>query len=182
MTLLSPSDQKELLQIARKAIADKLRHNRGEEIHTENAQLRLPRGVFVTLHLKGQLRGCIGTFQSSGELYKSVVSMARAAAFEDRRFPALREDELDEIDIEISVLSQLEEITDTEVIEIGKHGLYISRGFQRGVLLPQVASEHNWDRKTFLEHTCMKAGLPVNAWKEGAKIEIFSAQIFGEKE
>jgi uncharacterized protein (TIGR00296 family) len=88
-----------------------------------------------------------------------------------------------DIDIEISVLSPLKEITDVNEIEVGRHGIYITKGFNSGVLLPQVATEYGWDRETFLDHTCMKAGLPPGTWKEaGVKIEIFDAQVFGEKE
>jgi len=106
-----------------------------------------------------------------------------SASLNDPRFPPLTEEELRDIDIEISVLSPLKEIQDVSEIEVGRHGIYITRGYQSGVLLPQVATEYGWDRETFLQHTCQKAGLPPDAWKqEGTKIEIFDAQVFGEKD
>jgi AmmeMemoRadiSam system protein A len=116
-------------------------------------------------------------------LYQTVAEMAVAAAVEDPRFPPLTLDELPLITIEISVLSPLEEVEDVEEIEVGKHGLYIIRGFYRGLLLPQVATEYNWDRETFLQHTCLKAGLPTDCWQDQeTKIYKFSAEVFGEEE
>ncbi len=109
--------------------------------------------------------------------------MALSAAFRDPRFSPLTLDEVKDVDFEISVLSPLREIKDIDLIEVGKHGIYVTRGMQRGVLLPQVAVEYGWDVKTFLDQTCRKAGLPKDAWQqEGTTIEIFSAQVFGELE
>ena len=143
----------------------------------------MPCGAFVSLHKQGGLRGCIGTFIGLRPLVNTVQEMAISASLNDPRFPPVSEDELKEIDIEISVLSPLREIKDLSEIEVGRHGIYITRGYLSGVLLPQVATEYAWDRDTFLQHTCQKAGLPPDAWKqEGTKIEIFSAQVFGEKD
>ena len=109
------------------------------------------------------------------------MEMAEAAALRDPRFPPVSPDELDDLEIEISVLTVPKEIHDINEIEVGKHGIIIERGFNSGLLLPQVATEYGWDRITFLEHTCRKAGLPPNAWKEkGTIIKIFSAEVFDE--
>jgi uncharacterized protein len=140
-------------------------------------------GAFVTLHKLGQLRGCIGNFFAEGPLAAMVQNMAVAAGWEDPRFSPVSDSELAKLDIEISVLSPLREISEVKEIEVGKHGIFITKGYYRGVLLPQVATEYGWDRETFLAHTCQKAGLPMDAWKKGGlKIEIFSAEVFGEKE
>lgn len=138
------------------------------------------RGAFVTLHKDGELRGCIGTFSEERPLYETVSEMAEAAASKDPRFPPVEAQELPEITIEISALTPLREITDVGEIEIGRHGIYIVKGGASGVLLPQVAVEHNLDRESFLDHTCMKAGLPAGCWKEGARILVFEAEIFRE--
>lgn len=140
-------------------------------------------GAFVTLHKKGQLRGCIGTFASSDSTLDTLQEMAAAASQRDPRFPALSAAELEDIDLEISLLTPLQELTDIATIEVGRHGLCISRGWQRGVLLPQVATENNWDRETFLQHTCRKAGLPPDAWRQAdTRIETFAALVFGEND
>lgn len=139
-------------------------------------------GAFVTLHIEGMLRGCIGNILGRRPLIDTIKAMAHAAAFEDPRFPELSPDEFNKIEIEISVLSPLHEIKSIDEIKIGVHGIYITKGYNSGVLLPQVATEQGWDLDTFVRHTCMKAGLPAEAWKDPtAKIEIFSAVIFSEK-
>jgi len=133
----------------------------------------------VTIKRRGQLRGCIGYIEGRGPLYKTVEEMAEAAAFKDPRFMPVTEKELTELDYEISVLTPLQKIKDINEIEVGKHGIYIKKGWNSGLLLPQVATEYGWDRQTFVEHTCQKAGLPANAWKDkNAEIYIFSADIF----
>ncbi len=137
----------------------------------------------MTLHKRGALRGCIGYIVGVKDIPQTVEEMALASAFRDPRFAPLQQDELGSIDIEISVLSPIETVADVSMIEVGRDGLIVSRGNNRGLLLPQVAAEYRWDRETFLEHTCYKAGLPGDAWKKpGATIEKFSAQVFGEKD
>ena len=141
--------------------------------------LEEPRGAFVTLEKQGQLRGCIGLIEAIKPLHQTVQEMAEAAAFRDPRFPSLRLEEWSDVDIEISVLTPLREIQDVSEIQVGTHGICIVKGPYRGLLLPQVATDHNWDRNTFLGHTCIKAGLPNDAWKEpGVKIYIFSSDVF----
>jgi AmmeMemoRadiSam system protein A len=180
---LNAEEQKKLLEIARKTIIDSLKKGRVDEETASTEGLGQPCGAFVSLHKLGQLRGCIGTFTSPRPLVNTVQEMAVSSSQRDPRFPAVQAKEMQDIDIEISVLSPLREIKDVKEIEVGRHGIYITKGFYSGVLLPQVATEYGWDRETFLEHTCMKAGLPPEAWKEeGVKIEIFEAQVFGEKE
>jgi AmmeMemoRadiSam system protein A len=180
---LNPQEQKTLLRIARETIGRKTRGDKPGKVEIPSESLERPCGAFVSLHKHGQLRGCIGTFTSSRPLVNTVQEMAVSASAQDPRFPPVGEDELEDVDIEISVLSPLREIKDVSEIEVGRHGIYITKGFHSGVLLPQVAVEYGWDRDTFLEHTCIKAGLPPDTWKQaGVKIEIFEAQVFGEKE
>ena len=139
-------------------------------------------GAFVTLNKDHQLRGCIGNIRGTEALYQTVSRMAIAAATEDPRFPPVRPEELDQITIEISVLTPLKKISSPEEIQIGRDGLYIEKGFYHGLLLPQVATEYGWNREEFLQHTCLKAGLPPDAWREGATTYSFSAQVFNEQE
>ena len=144
------------------------------------AHLAEPRGVFTSLYLRGELRGCVGYALPVSYLYRAVADTARAAAFEDARFHPVTLQEAPDLEIELSILSPPQPIS-AEAVEIGRHGLLISSTGHRGLLLPQVPTEHNWDRTTFLEQTCRKAGLPLDAWKNGATIEAFTAEVFGEK-
>lgn len=138
-------------------------------------------GVFVTLRNGEKLRGCIGIITPPGPLFETVQECAPSAATSDPRFNPVTLSELKEIGIEISVLSTPEPLRDRSQIELGIHGLIISQEGRRGLLLPQVATENHWDRETFLAQTCRKAGLPLDAWKTGAEIKIFTAFVFGEK-
>jgi MEMO1 family protein len=176
---LSEEDKKTLHQIAKTVIEDKVKGKVAPEFKIDSPLLKENRGAFVTINKKGQLRGCIGYIEGRGPLHKTIEEMAEAAAFRDPRFPPVKEKELPELEIEISVLTPLKKITEVNEIEVGKHGIYIKKGWFSGLLLPQVATDYGWDRQTFLEHTCQKAGLPSNAWKEkDAEIYIFSADIF----
>ncbi len=181
MARLDDGARNELLTIARESIREGLRGRRYVPPVPRRPFLREPAGAFVTLHEAGALRGCIGTFQADRPLYRNVAEMARAAAFEDPRFPPLRPDEFDRIDLEISVLTPMRRVEPPEEVEVGRHGVYIVHGPHRGVLLPQVAVEQGWDRETFLDHTCLKAGLPREAWRSGAEIYVFEAEVFGEE-
>jgi AmmeMemoRadiSam system protein B/AmmeMemoRadiSam system protein A len=176
---LSEEERRTLHEIARTVIMNRVLGKSMPEYSIKSKKLNEPCGAFVSLHKKGTLRGCIGYVRGIKPLYKAVEEMAAAAAFNDPRFPPIKERELDDIDIEISVLTPLKKIDDINEIEVGKHGIFIEKGFFSGLLLPQVATEYGWDRKTFLEQTCLKAGLPCNAWKDKeTKIHIFSADIF----
>jgi uncharacterized protein len=138
-------------------------------------------GAFVTLKKRGKLRGCIGTLECRRSLAEEVARVAISAALEDPRFSPVRPSELDDLDVEVSVLGPLEPIdpADPSAIEIGRHGLVVEQGARRGLLLPQVATEWNMDRESFLAHTCAKAGLPVDCWQRGARVYRFSAEVFG---
>lgn len=142
-------------------------------------KLREELGAFVTLKLGGNLRGCIGNVQGSGELFRTVWNMAQSAAFQDPRFPPVSEHEFDALDYEISILSPIDVCPDPAQVEVGRHGLIMSRDGRSGLLLPQVPVEWGWDRETFLAQTCIKAGLPRDAWKEpDTTILWFEAVVF----
>jgi uncharacterized protein len=143
--------------------------------------LRQARGAFVTLHEDGKLRGCVGMVIALKPLDETICEMARAAALEDTRFSAVTEAELARLQVEISVLSPMFEIAPEDVV-VGRHGLMVSYGNHRGLLLPQVAPQWGWDRETFLAQTCRKAGLAPDSWRRGAKLEAFTAEVFGERE
>jgi len=185
----SPEQRKVLLKIAHEAITAKLA---GKPLPSRLsltplpsslwAPLEQPRGVFTTLYLRGELRGCVGYVAPIRPLLQAVAETACAAAFEDSRFWPVTAEEAPELKISLSVLSELFPI-DAEHVEVGRHGLVVSDGLRRGLLLPQVPVEHNWDRETFLEQTCHKAGLPMDAWKKkSVKIEAFVAEVFGDDE
>ncbi|MDI6777199.1 MAG: AmmeMemoRadiSam system protein B [Syntrophales bacterium] len=180
---LSEVEKEILLDIAKKTIECRLTGRDVPEFQVESARLQEKKGVFVTLKKQGQLRGCIGYIEAVKPLYKTIEEMAIAAAFNDPRFPPLKREEFEHLTIEISALTPLTEIKDINEIKVGVHGIHIVKGFYSGLLLPQVAVEHKWDRLTFLEETCHKAGLPSQTWKDkDTKIYIFSADIFGNKE
>ncbi len=180
---LNEAEKALLLYIARESIASALEGRPPRLPEEVPPKLLEPYGAFVTLTKHGQLRGCIGTFHADKPLYQIVFEMARSAAFNDPRFPPLAPEELPEVEIEISVLSPMWRARSPEDVEVGKHGVYIVRGVHRGVLLPQVAVEYGWDRETFLDHTCLKAGLPPGCWQDPeTEIYLFTAEIFSEKE
>jgi AmmeMemoRadiSam system protein A len=167
-----------LLRLAHDSILSAL-ERREISFDPPTEHLAQPRGVFTTLHSRGELRGCVGYVFPISSLYRAVAETARAAAFEDMRFHAVTREEASALEIELSILSPLEPIQ-PDAIEIGRHGLVISMTSHRGLLLPQVPAEHRWDRLTFLEQTCRKAGLPIDAWQRGATIEAFTAEVFGD--
>ncbi len=179
MPPLTEADQRTLLRWAREALEESVRHHCLTEMAVPSGPLAEPRGAFVTLRKGDRLRGCIGYVEALKPLCLTVRECAMAAALQDPRFEPITPRELPSLHLEISVLSPLEEIT-PEQIDVGRHGLIISRGRQRGLLLPQVAVELNWDRERFLEETCIKAGLPPDDWKHGARIQGFTAQIMEE--
>ncbi|HUO59966.1 MAG TPA: AmmeMemoRadiSam system protein A [Candidatus Acidoferrales bacterium] len=178
MSEYSAQERQQLLQLARQSIAAHLRREPLPEPDLPE-HLRQPRGAFCTLHLQGKLRGCIGYVEPLFPLWQTVMRTAIAAATEDPRFAPLTMAELPHIQIELSVMSPLRPISHQE-IEVGVHGLMISQGGRRGLLLPQVATEWGFDRETFLTETCHKAGLRRDAWQHGATIEAFTAEVFGE--
>lgn len=179
MLPLIEADQQLLLRLARQALEEAVRHNRLSEREEPQGALSENCGAFVTLRKGGRLRGCIGYVEALKPLHETVRECALAAALRDYRFDPVMPEELPVLRLEISVLSPLEDVS-ADQIEVGRHGLLISRGPQRGVLLPQVAVECKWDRRRFLEEACRKAGLPENAWQQGARIQGFLAQVFAE--
>jgi AmmeMemoRadiSam system protein A len=177
----SESDKQLLLGLARGAIEAHLNGDTPQVPTNLPPLLCEPRGVFVSLHRQGRLRGCIGYLEAVKPLGQAIQEMAAAAAFHDPRFRPLQSHELKDLEVEISILTPMRRIAKVEEIQVGTHGLYIERGFSRGLLLPQVAVQCGWDRNTFLEQTCCKAGLPPDAWKDqAAKIYTFTAVILGE--
>jgi AmmeMemoRadiSam system protein A len=174
----SAEERGQLLAAAHQAIASALQQ-RTPALTAPSPHLAEPRGVFTTLYCLGELRGCVGYVFPRLPLFNAVAETARAAAFDDLRFPPLTPAELPEIAISISVLSALRPIRPVE-IEIGRHGLLIKYGSSRGLLLPQVPVEHHWDVTEFLEQTCRKASLPADAWRQGASIEAFTAESFSD--
>lgn len=181
--MLLKEEREALLKLVRDTIKAKLEGRSLPKFEPFTDILKEPRGAFVTLHKHDNLRGCIGYVEAIKPLWQSVQDMAIAAAFQDPRFPPLQADEYNDIDIEISVMSPIKKVASIDEIEVGKHGIIIKKGFNQGLLLPQVATEQGWDRDTFLEHTCYKAGLYGDCWKKpDTEIYIFSAEVFSEKE
>ena len=179
---LNAHEKQVLLEIARQAVRKGVLSGEEYVEPREEKTLNRRNGCFVTIRQSGKLRGCIGNFQSELPLFREVARMALASATRDPRFYPMKEVDLDSFTIEISVLSLLRKVDSVEEIEVGRHGIYIEKGYCRGVLLPQVATEHGWDRLTFLRQTCVKAGLPTEAWEaDDAEIYVFSAQVFGEE-
>jgi len=178
---LTEKEKNLLLNIVKKTIAAKLSNKDLPQAAVEAEIFKEKRGAFVTLKKRGHLRGCIGYIKAVKPLWETVQEMAVAAAFHDPRFPAVKAEELKDLTFEISILSPLHRIKNIDEIEVGKHGLYIIRGYNSGLLLPQVAVEYQWDRETFLGETCYKAGLPPQAWRDKeTEIYIFSADYFGD--
>ena len=167
-----------LLRLAHDSITSAL-ERREIPLDPPTAHLSELRGVFTSLYLRSELRGCVGYVLPVSPVYRAVAETARAAAFEDTRFYPVALQEAPGLEIELSILSPPQPIS-PEAVEIGRHGLLISRAGHRGLLLPQVPVEHNWNSTTFLEQTCRKAGLPLDAWKNGATIEAFTAEVFGD--
>jgi AmmeMemoRadiSam system protein A len=181
LPILDESSQKELLALTRTTLESYFTTGQIPEYRAEHPELLRPCGAFVSLHNGEDLRGCIGMLSSERELYQTVQSCALSAALKDDRFNPVTREEVADLKIEISVLSELQRIADVHLIEVGRHGLIISLGGLRGLLLPQVATKYNWDRETFLAQTCRKAGLPTHAWRQpNAVIQVFEAQVFSE--
>lgn len=175
---LSPHQRLTLLDMAYHAIVEYLASRQVPAAQLDDPALTQCAGAFVTLTRHDELRGCIGRVQADMPLYRVVQQMAVSAAVFDPRFSPLTQGELDDLEIEISVLSPLQPMTDVAQIEIGKHGLAIAQSGRRGLLLPQVAGERDWDRETFLEAVCEKADLPSGSWRRGAMLQTFTADIF----
>ena len=174
----SAEERSLLLRVAHDSIQAAL-ENRDLPTNAPTEHLAEARGAFTTLYVGGALRGCVGYVYPITTLYRTIAETARAAAFEDSRFPPLTREEAQDLNVHISVLSPLTTV-EPEDVEVGRHGLLVSQGGYRGLLLPQVPVEHAWDRNTFLAQACRKAGLPANAWLHGAVLEAFTAEVFGD--
>lgn len=181
MDELTESNRSWLLRQARESISRHLRSLGPPEDQPPEEKLSEKSGVFVTLHMDGKLRGCIGMPLPELPLYIGVRENAVAAAFHDPRFPPVGVEELPRIHVEISVMTIPREIDNPEDVMVGRDGIIVSRGFQRGLLLPQVPVEQGWDRDRFLSYGCLKAGLPADAWRQGVRIEVFQALVFSEE-
>ncbi len=180
---LTEEEKRELLEIAKRSVEAAVRGEPAPEFEPKSPRLRENWGVFVTLKKHGQLRGCIGYVIGFKPLYEATRDVAISAALNDPRFPPVTPDELPELSYEISVLTPPRRITDVDEIVIGKHGLLIKQGPFQGLLLPQVATEHNMSREEFLDHTCLKAGLPPGCWRSPeTEIYVFTALVFGDEE
>jgi AmmeMemoRadiSam system protein A len=177
-----PSAQKRiLLDVARHSLIQAVhKRDTAEIVFSPELNALCSPGAFVTLHRRTRLRGCIGQIGAPQPIVPVLAHCARAAALEDPRFRPVEPHEVPEIEIELSILSALEAIT-IEQIEIGKHGLIVTSGARRGVLLPQVATQYRWNAARFLDETCLKAGLHHDAWREaGTRVEAFTAEVFSE--
>jgi AmmeMemoRadiSam system protein A len=179
--VIGHEDQQRLLDLARRALEARVHHAGLPDIDGSLAP-DVRRGAFVSIFHDGELRGCLGRLNSQLPIARLVAQLAQAVADSDPRFDRVTPQELTGIDLEISVLTREREIVSVEEIELGRHGLIVEQGTNRGLLLPQVPSEHGWDRDAFLVHTCLKAGLAADAWRRGARIFVFEAQVFGERE
>jgi len=176
----APEERAILLQLAHESILSALEH-RELPLTPPSPHLSEPRGAFTTIYFQRLLRGCVGYVFPVASLYRTVAETARAAAFEDTRFSPVTIKEALGLAVSLSILSPLK-VVQPEEVEIGLHGLVVTHDGRRGLLLPQVPVEHQWDRVTFIEQTCRKAGLPLDAWQKGAALEAFTAEVFGDRE
>ena len=177
--MITEADQQELLALARRALEARVAGARAPEVAC-TGPLALRCGAFVSIHHGDDLRGCLGRLTVDSPLGTTLVHLGGAVADSDPRFPAVAASELPSIHIEISLLTPERPIDSIDEIDIGRHGLIVEQGRARGLLLPQVATEHGWDRETFLDHTCIKAGLAPGAWRTGARILVFEARVFSD--
>jgi AmmeMemoRadiSam system protein A len=177
---LNIDQQKFLLKLARDAIRYHFESGKPPPIAVEEGALKEKRGAFVTIKREEELRGCIGYPLPHDPLYLTIMEAAVMAATHDHRFPSLTLEELPDVWIEISVLTLPRKIENIAEIVLGEHGIIVTQGLNRGLLLPQVPAEWDWDLDTYLQHGCLKAGLDEDAWKKGAEIQVFSAQVFSE--
>ena len=175
---LDAADERRLLEIARQCLEARVLRQ-PQPAFERGGGLESHRGAFVSIHGE-ELRGCLGRLETDRPVADVVAHLAAVVADSDPRFPAVTADELPGLAIEISVLTPECEVVDPADIEVGRHGLIVEQGSRRGLLLPQVATEYGWDRETFLAHTCMKAGLQPDAWRRGARVFRFEAQVFQE--
>ena len=173
-------EKKELLKVARATIENYLKDGSRDYPPVDNPKFKEKRGVFVTLHKKGDLRGCIGYPLPIKPLIEAVVDNAISSSTEDYRFSPVKLTEMEDIDLEISVLTVPQKVESYRDVVVGRDGIIISKGMNRGLLLPQVPVEQKWNLEEYISYGCMKAGLPTNEWKKGVEIETFQGIVFGE--
>ena len=178
--VLSVDDQGHLITLAQRALEARVCHRDPPDVDPALAP-DVTCGAFVSIFRSGELRGCLGRLNSPLPIARLVLELAQAVADSDPRFGRVMPPELSEIELEISVLTQEREVESITEIEVGRHGLIVEQGLSRGLLLPQVPIEHGWDRQAFLDHTCLKAGLSRDAWRHGARLFVFEAQVFGQR-
>jgi AmmeMemoRadiSam system protein A len=178
--VISPDDQCRLIELARCALEARV-HRHGVLVIDPALAPDVRCGAFVTIFHDGELRGCLGRLSSPLPIARLVAELAQAVADSDPRFDRVMPQELAGIDLEISILTPEREIQSVDEIEVGRHGLIVEQGNSRGLLLPQVPEEHGWDRDAFVKHACLKAGLAADAWRRGARLFVFEAQVFGER-
>jgi len=179
--MFEQDDRSRLLTIARRALEARVRRER-EPVLEGGGALDTPRGAFVSIHHGPDLRGCLGRIEDDWPIARVVAHLGRAVADSDPRFAPVAAPELAALVIEVSALTPPREVVSLNHIEIGRHGLIVAKGHAHGLLLPQVASERSWDVVTFLSHTCVKAALPADAWRTGARVWSFEAEVFREGE
>ncbi|KPJ70256.1 hypothetical protein AMJ44_00360 [candidate division WOR-1 bacterium DG_54_3] len=175
---LSSEEKESLLRLAQLAVERFVKEKEIVKYTPQNPNFIMKKGAFVTLKKRGKLRGCIGFIEPALPLFETIIKASIYAAVRDPRFPPVSPEELKDLRVEISVLTPLERINNPQRILVGKHGLIISKNGKKGLLLPQVPVENNWSREEFLRQTCLKAGLPDDAWKKGAELYVFEAIVF----
>jgi AmmeMemoRadiSam system protein A len=178
---LSSAQEEELLGVARSTLESYLEEGTIPALNIDDPALTRRSGAFITLKQEGQLRGCIGRTRADLPILEAVCSLSVQAATEDPRFPALASTELDNVTVEVSLLSPLRRLGDVGQVEVGRHGLMIFKDGRQGLLLPQVPVEQGWDRETYLQNLCLKAGLREGCWQNGAALYAFTAVVFGEE-
>lgn len=179
--MIGADDRLKLLRLARRALEARVARQPVPPPE-QGSVLDEPRGAFVTIRRYGELRGCLGRIAPEAPLAETVADLGASVSDSDPRFNPVAATELEEIVVEISVLTPEREVHSIAEIEPGRHGLIVEQGYRRGLLLPQVATEQGWDAETFVSQTCRKAGLPPDAWRDGARIFVFEAEVFGEDE
>lgn len=180
--MLNTHEQAYLLQLARQSIKTYITDGKPPEVECAHPKLQVEAGAFVSLHIRRRLRGCIGMIKADRPLWKIVIKMAISAATKDNRFSPVTRDELKDIDIEISVLTPLEEIDSPDEVEVGRDGVYLTKGSHSSVFLPQVPVEFRWNRDQYLSQLAKKAGLPEDGWREGCQFQTFQSFRFSESD